>query len=46
MIAKIEMRKCCNCGHEFIRTIGGFIMKIEPSQCPHCGSDKSKKFSS
>lgn len=43
MVAKIEMRKCCNCGKEFIRTTGGFILKTDPDHCPYCGSDKSKK---
>lgn len=45
MVAKIEYRKCKECGHEFIKTIGGFILKENPIsiKCPRCGSSKTKK---
>ncbi len=35
--------ECRNCGHIFMHTVGGFILKPSTPQCPKCGSINVKK---
>lgn len=40
MLGEIAIKKCLQCGHEFIGGTGGFVLKV--ATCPRCGSTMVK----
>lgn len=38
----MEMYRCRECGHEFVKGTGGFVWRMEAVVCPKCGSSNVK----